>query len=154
MSARPVVIVGGGPVGLFLSLLLREFAAPSILLEQQSVEERFRHPQAHFLNTRSMEIMKHCLPNIYSQVQAAMPPVKHWQDFRFGANMATSEPLAIVRHPVDRPLQVATDANGVLLDDDSSISEARNPVLSGGIVQYHQNYLQKQMTGSSSRRYV
>jgi len=129
-------------VGLLLAHLLRTFTVPSILLERQSVASRFRHPQAHFLNTRSMEILKHgcgCRrrgpssstsgSTIYERVCAAMPPVSHWQDFRFGTSMVTSreqQPLAVVRHPVDRPLQAGTDANGVLLGLDESSSQQQH----------------------------
>jgi len=106
-------------VALFLSLLLRDmYAISTTVLEQQSVEQRFRHPQAHFLNTRSMELLKHGLSaHVYQQIQAKMPPVHHWQNFSFGGRMDQA-PLAVVRHPVDQPLQVGTDANGVLLEQD------------------------------------
>ena len=85
----PVVIVGGGPVGLFLSHLLRHlFAIPHVLLEQQRIDDCFRHPQAHFLNTRTMELFRHCLsPTVSSQIVQAMPPVHQWQNFSFGSTM-------------------------------------------------------------------
>lgn len=112
----PIVIVGGGPVGLLLALLLSEFKVPSILFEAQSPQDRFQHPQAHFLNTRTMEILRHCLPpEVYQRIRAAMPPVEQWQSFRFGASVMANPPLAEVIHPVDRPLQRGRDANGVLL---------------------------------------
>jgi 2-polyprenyl-6-methoxyphenol hydroxylase-like FAD-dependent oxidoreductase len=109
----PVVIIGGGPSGLLMSNFLSLYQVPSILLEAQSVESRFRHPQAHFLNTRTMEILQHWMPETYNQVCKAMPPVEHWKTFRFTHDMS-AEPLAQVVHPVDRPLQAEVDANGVL----------------------------------------
>jgi 2-polyprenyl-6-methoxyphenol hydroxylase-like FAD-dependent oxidoreductase len=130
----PIVIVGGGPTGLCLSNLLSIYKTPHVLLEALSPEERFRHPQAHFLNTRTMEILRHCMPNVYNETRQAMPPVSDWQYFNFGYSM--SHVMARVRHPVDRPLQEHADANGVLVpqgdesnqyhgrsvDEDSSLS--------------------------------
>lgn len=114
----PVAIVGGGPSGLMLSNLLSySYQVPHVLLERQTVESRFRHPQAHFLNTRTMEILRHWLPDVYTSVQSEMPPMEHWKSFRFVNNMSQQDPIAHVIHPVDRPLQAGMDANGVLQQD-------------------------------------
>jgi 2-polyprenyl-6-methoxyphenol hydroxylase-like FAD-dependent oxidoreductase len=109
----PIAIVGGGPAGLFLSNLLSTYNTRSILLEARSAEQLFAHPQAHFLNTRTMEIMRHSLPDLYRKVCQAMPPVEEWRYFSFG-NSAAGE-MARVVHPVDRPLRANSDANGTLL---------------------------------------
>lgn len=118
----PVVIVGGGPSGLFLSnLLSRNYQVPNLVLEQQTVEKRFRHPQAHFMNTRTMELLRYCLPTLYDQLCDAMPPVEQWKSFRYVSSMSQQQQqdtlLAEVVHPVDRPLQAGRDANGLLRDD-------------------------------------
>lgn len=119
----PLIIVGGGPSGLFLSILLSRYNVPHRLIERQSTESRFRHPQAHFLNTRTMELLRYHLPaHIYARIQDAMPPVHHWKYFRFTHSMS-AEPLARVLHAVDRPLQADRDANGVLLTDPSIATE-------------------------------
>lgn len=133
----PVVIIGGGPSGLLMSNLLSLYQVPSILLEAQTVESKFRHPQAHFLNTRTMEILQHWMPDTYNQVRKAMPPVEHWNTFRFTHDM-TSEPLAQVVHPVDRPLQAEVDANGVLQSDVTVCSEAHalSPCSVGHLAQH------------------
>ena len=118
----PVIIVGGGPVGLFLSILLSDYNVPHILLERQSVASRFRHPQAHFINTRSMELFRTVVPDttntppssLLERIQSAMSPVRHWQSFRYGTAIHDHDPLAEIIHPVDRPLQSNCDANGVL----------------------------------------
>jgi 2-polyprenyl-6-methoxyphenol hydroxylase-like FAD-dependent oxidoreductase len=111
----PISIIGGGPCGLLMSTLLSQYNVPSILIEGQSVEERCKHPQAHFLNTRSMEILKQ-IPQVYSQLCDQMTPVHQWSHFQFGYNMLPATALARVHHPVDRPLQANVDANGTLVD--------------------------------------
>lgn len=121
----PIVIVGGGPVGLFLSSLLSTYGTPSLLLEARSESQLFAHPQAHFLNTRTMEIMRHALPKLYSQVCHAMPPVEEWRYFNFGYSVAGE--MARVAHPVDQPLDANRDANGTLLPKDQIYAEPTAP---------------------------
>ena len=120
----PVVIVGGGPVGLFLASLLSHYQIPSVLLETQSVEQRFRHPAAHFLNTRTMEILASTLPTkVSTRIRQAMPPVQEWQTFTWARNLCDRNPLAKVVHPVHQTLQVGQNANGVLVPPSSTVEE-------------------------------
>jgi 2-polyprenyl-6-methoxyphenol hydroxylase-like FAD-dependent oxidoreductase len=108
-----IAIIGGGPVGLFLSNLLSSYNTPSMLFEARSENELFSHPQAHFLNTRTMEILRHSLPHVYHLVCDAMPPVEEWRYFNFGYSVKGE--IARVVHPVDQPLDSNQDANGTLL---------------------------------------
>ena len=137
-----VLIVGGGPSGLFLAHLLRSYDVPFLLIEAQTPEQRFKHPQAHFLNTRTMEILKHGLSycninnndnndspyskakntnDVYQKLREAMPPVEEWKSFRFGPDMIGTNSngeenlMAEVIHPVERPLMAEEDANGRLV---------------------------------------
>ncbi|RLN25622.1 putative polyketide hydroxylase [Panicum miliaceum] len=50
----PVLIVGAGPVGLVLSFLLTKFGIKCAVIEKNV--EFTRHPRAHFINNRTMEI--------------------------------------------------------------------------------------------------
>jgi 2,4-dichlorophenol 6-monooxygenase len=50
----PILIVGGGPVGLSSAILLAQRGIESLLIERRSFEARF--PRAHLLNVRTMEI--------------------------------------------------------------------------------------------------
>jgi putative polyketide hydroxylase len=52
----PVVIVGGGPVGLCTSLLLSRFGVPSLLVERHP--RTSIHPRARGLNVRTMELLR------------------------------------------------------------------------------------------------
>ncbi|MEM1112757.1 MAG: FAD-dependent monooxygenase [Pseudomonadota bacterium] len=52
----PVLIVGGGPVGLMLSALLSRYGVESLLVERES--STTNHPQAHVVNNRSMELFQ------------------------------------------------------------------------------------------------
>jgi 2-polyprenyl-6-methoxyphenol hydroxylase-like FAD-dependent oxidoreductase len=134
---RPVVIVGGGPCGLLMSLYLSKYRVPSTLFDRQTPDERFRHPQAHFLNTRTMEILRFDFPAVYRDVQRAMPPVHQWKNFVFctsvfgdGSKASSSQVLARVEHPVAHPLVANRDANGRLGSLPSSSEDARDAFLS------------------------
>ena len=55
----PALIVGGGPVGLYASTLLSSYGVPSILAERaQQPGKAKRHPRAHLINSRSMELLR------------------------------------------------------------------------------------------------
>ena len=52
----PVLIVGAGPTGLVLSALLSRFGVESLLIDRDPTTTD--HPQAHVVNTRTMEIFR------------------------------------------------------------------------------------------------
>lgn len=55
-SEVPVLIVGGGPVGLSCSLALSRFGVPSLLVERHPGTSI--HPRARGLNVRTMELLR------------------------------------------------------------------------------------------------
>ncbi|CAM9968960.1 unnamed protein product, partial [Hapterophycus canaliculatus] len=73
----PVAIVGAGPAGLTLSALLSKFGVPSVLLERAGALPT--HPQAHFINLRSMEIMRHAFDGLDRTVLEMSPPQEEWR---------------------------------------------------------------------------
>ena len=54
----PVLIVGGGPVGLCASILLSQHGVPSQLVERHTSTSLY--PKARLVNTRTMEIFREC----------------------------------------------------------------------------------------------
>ena len=69
----PVLIVGGGPVGLATSILLAHHGIHSLLVEQHPGTSIY--PKARFINTRTMEIFRQC--NLQQAVlEGALPPAK------------------------------------------------------------------------------
>jgi 2,4-dichlorophenol 6-monooxygenase len=59
MSERlevPVLVVGGGPVGMTASLLLARHGMKSLVVERR--DDVHRAPQAHLVNARSLEILR------------------------------------------------------------------------------------------------
>lgn len=120
LSYSPVVIIGGGPTGLFLSSLLSQYNVPSILLEKRLPQDIHLHPQAHYINLRSMEILRHCLPRVYDKVLEQSPPIQDWEGFTFGSSVLGRQ-IARVIHPV-RGIDVGQDGNGILSSSSSSSS--------------------------------
>jgi 2-polyprenyl-6-methoxyphenol hydroxylase-like FAD-dependent oxidoreductase len=73
MIEVPVLIVGGGPVGLSAALLLAKHGIRSMLVERHSGTSRL--PKARLVNTRTMEVLRQC--GIESDVrQAGLSPSK------------------------------------------------------------------------------
>ena len=58
MKKVPVLIVGGGPVGLTMSILLSRYGVRSLLVERHSGTSL--HPKARLISVRTMEIFRQC----------------------------------------------------------------------------------------------
>lgn len=74
----PVLIVGAGPVGLSLSILLSQYGVPSVVVEKRRLLSE--HPQAHLLNNRTMEIFRK-MEGLTVEIEAKQPPVEQWRRF-------------------------------------------------------------------------
>jgi 2,4-dichlorophenol 6-monooxygenase len=72
-----VTICGGGPSGLVLSSLLSRYGVPNLVLERAVDPPKL--PRAHFINLRSMEVCRHALSGLDSQIIARMPPLEQWR---------------------------------------------------------------------------
>jgi 2-polyprenyl-6-methoxyphenol hydroxylase-like FAD-dependent oxidoreductase len=73
----PVAIVGAGPTGLTLSALLSRAGVQSVVLEKEPALTD--HPQAHFINLRSMEIFRHAMGGVDAAIWKASPPKEQWR---------------------------------------------------------------------------
>lgn len=71
---KSIVIVGAGPVGLTLAILLRRFGVSNLVVLEKN-DQVHNHPRAHFINTRSMEIMQEYMPQLHDRIKniAAAP---------------------------------------------------------------------------------
>ena len=56
MAEIPVLIVGGGPVGLASALMLSRFEIPSLVVEKDATT--ILQPKARILHTRSVELFR------------------------------------------------------------------------------------------------
>ncbi|KAI5007083.1 hypothetical protein ZWY2020_047031 [Hordeum vulgare] len=81
----PVVIVGAGPVGLALSFLLAKFGIKCTVLERSM--EFTRHPRAHFINNRTMEIFRK-FDGLAGDIERAQPPVDLWRKFVYCTSLS------------------------------------------------------------------
>ncbi|KAG9446658.1 hypothetical protein H6P81_012786 [Aristolochia fimbriata] len=90
----PVLIVGAGPVGLLLSILLTKLGIKCAVLEKNASFSQ--HPQAHFINNRSMEIF--CkVDGLAEEIQRLQPPVDLWRKFVYCTSL-TGPILGSVDH--------------------------------------------------------
>ncbi|GAV85453.1 FAD_binding_3 domain-containing protein [Cephalotus follicularis] len=83
----PVLIVGAGPVGLFLSILLTKLGVKCAVLEKN--KEFSQHPQAHFINNRSMEVFRK-VDGLAEEIQKSQPPVELWRKFIYCTSLTGS----------------------------------------------------------------
>ncbi|CAN0929260.1 Putative polyketide hydroxylase [Linum grandiflorum] len=93
-SILPVLIVGAGPVGLVLSMLLTKLGVRCSILEKKTAFSS--HPQAHFINNRSMEIFRK-LDGLAEDIEKSQPVVDLWRKFIYCTSL-TGRILGSVDH--------------------------------------------------------
>ncbi|XVF02707.1 hypothetical protein REPUB_Repub04eG0197500 [Reevesia pubescens] len=93
-SLLPVLIVGAGPVGLGISILLTKFGVKCTVLEKNKGFSK--HPQAHFINNRTMEVFRK-LDGLTEEIQRSQPPVDLWRKFIYCTSL-TGSMLGSVDH--------------------------------------------------------
>ena len=98
-SHDQILIIGAGPVGLCSSLLLSKYGLNHTLIEQKS--SPVKHPQAHFVQCRSMEILR-SLNGLDSTIEKLSDPKESWQQFVYCHNL----------------INVNSDSDGFVVVDD------------------------------------
>ncbi|MQM09234.1 hypothetical protein Taro_042101 [Colocasia esculenta] len=81
----PVLIVGAGPVGLVLSFFLTKLGVKCAVIEKSF--KFSHHPQAHFINNRSMELFRK-LDGLADDIQRLQPPVDLWRKFVYCTSLS------------------------------------------------------------------
>ena len=81
MAHKPVIIVGGGPVGLAAALELARFNVPSVVVEQH--DSTSWHPKTRNLNTRTMEIARGWGRAVYQRLRGIDSPPGWKSPIRF-----------------------------------------------------------------------
>ncbi|KAG9133671.1 hypothetical protein Leryth_018672 [Lithospermum erythrorhizon] len=74
----PVLIVGAGPVGLTLAFLLTKLGVKCSILERS--KELSKHPQAHYVNNRTMEVFRK-MDDFAADILKSQPPVDQWRNY-------------------------------------------------------------------------
>lgn len=77
INSTSVCILGGGPVGLLLSSVLSSYGVKHCIVERREVPTK--HPQAHFMNARTMEILQAHLPLAFQTILRETPQSRNWR---------------------------------------------------------------------------
>jgi 2-polyprenyl-6-methoxyphenol hydroxylase-like FAD-dependent oxidoreductase len=77
-ASENIAVIGAGPVGLTASLLLSKYRIRHLLVEE--LTEPDDHPQAHFINCRSMEILRE-LGGLDQVIRTRSAPANEWRRF-------------------------------------------------------------------------
>jgi putative polyketide hydroxylase len=132
MSHKPVIIVGGGPVGLAAAIELARFNVPSIVVGQH--DSTSWHPKTRNLNTRTMEIARGWGRAVYQRLRGIDTPPGWKSPIRFfdtvvgqelgqietrgfegpGPKISAALPVMSSQDLIEAILRDAADATGIV----------------------------------------
>ena len=92
-DARPVIVLGAGPVGLGAALELTRFGVRTVLIEKH--DSTSWHPKTRNLNTRTMEIARRWGPAVYKRLRSIDAPDGWKSPIRF-LRTATGEQFGMI----------------------------------------------------------
>lgn len=113
----PVLIAGGGPVGMTLALFLAHYGVPSLLVERNP--DTTRHPKMDLTNGRSMELFRKI--GMTDDLRAAGVPGESAFDITWFTNVAGQELYRFAYPSANRKAEI------IALENDGS--HAREPGL-------------------------
>uniref|UniRef100_A0AAV1T588 FAD-binding domain-containing protein n=1 Tax=Peronospora matthiolae TaxID=2874970 RepID=A0AAV1T588_9STRA len=88
-----VLVVGGGPVGLATAYMLEKlYDVPTRVIERQ--RRATGHPQAHFLNLRTMEVLYATMPAFHDRLLDQAAPSALWRDYVYCTGMGQDREIA------------------------------------------------------------
>jgi 2,4-dichlorophenol 6-monooxygenase len=85
----PVIIIGGGGCGLTLSSFLSDYGIDHFLFERHTSTSIM--PKAHYLNQRTMEILRQ--HNIADEIIKQSAPLKNFSQVAWATSLGGSEPV-------------------------------------------------------------
>ncbi|KAM3572825.1 hypothetical protein VYU27_005184 [Nannochloropsis oceanica] len=96
-TKKTVLIAGAGPVGLTLSALLSRYGVPNLVFEKSPTLSL--HPQAHFINCRTMELFRHAFhPSLFQRINNCVPPLRLWRHFIYATSVLNGTEIGRVDH--------------------------------------------------------
>ncbi|KAL4086634.1 hypothetical protein PRIC1_013696 [Phytophthora ramorum] len=88
-----VLVVGGGPVGLATAFMLEKlYNVPTRVVERQ--RSPTSHPQAHFINLRTMEVLYATMPEFHDRLLAQAAPSVLWRDYVYCTGVGKAREIA------------------------------------------------------------
>ena len=100
-----------------LFILLARAGARVLLLEKSPVLTD--HPQAHFINNRSMEVFR-AMGGLDAAVLAHSPPLDQWRRFIYCRSLSRADVLGVVDHFAEE----AHASEDIILSDDAASGDA------------------------------
>ncbi|WP_197499592.1 FAD-dependent monooxygenase [Mycobacterium sp. 1245852.3] len=132
MSHQPVIIVGGGPVGLSAALELARFHVPSVVLEAH--DSTSWHPKARNLNARTMEIARGWGSAVYQRLRGIDTPPGWKSPMRYLDTIVGQEVGQIETRGFEGPGQTISPALPIMSSQDLTEAILRDAAQATGIV--------------------
>lgn len=97
MERTRVAVAGGGAVGLALSAMLGKLGVSTVVFERE--KHLSRHPRAHYVAPRTMEVLDAWDPTLVARVRSASPSESLWRRFVYCRKVDREDVFGVVEHP-------------------------------------------------------